>query len=92
MNRAYFAVFCPAKIYLGSRARGKDAAHERVRNLFKQSSNLDEQMIGHLLEELHIDRCRADYKGDIPDWESKVPQNLAKAQRIVELLGELSGV
>jgi uncharacterized protein (UPF0332 family) len=92
MNRAYFAVFCPAKTHLGSRARDKNADHEQVRNLFKQSLNLVEQSIGQLLTQLHADRCQADYKGAIPDWESKVPQSLAKAQRIVELLGELSGV
>ena len=85
ISRAYYAVFCRARNHLRDKERRtipRKDIHKYVREEFRSRPDQLRQQIGHDLNRLHIDRCKADYE----DTVGKVVQ---MAQMDLLLAGEV---
>jgi len=64
ISRAYYAVFCTARNHLRDKEGctiPRKGVHKYVHEQFKIGPDQLRQQIGHALNRLHIDRCKADY-------------------------------
>jgi len=84
ISRAYYGIFCIArnrKGYMGH------VGHLKVIDLYKDSTNQDEQNIGQILDELRRKRNKADYEENFRIDRLLAERVVGKAKHALTLMG-----
>lgn len=63
ISRAYYAAFCTARDFLGFTNHASNP-HKEVRETFKRDRDKTKKKIGNQLNQLHLSRIKADYRGE----------------------------
>ncbi len=86
ISRAYYGVFCIArnrKGYKGSNPKKGENLHWIVINAYKESTHVEEQKIGWILDKLRRSRNNADYEGDRPISKGVAERSVNEANQIL---------
>ncbi len=94
ISRAYYAVFLKARHHLRVKEKdtlipGGPAAHEYIKDKFKNSSSAVRQEIGEALKTLRIQRNRADYGDNFPALFNSTQLVLFSARDALDALDRL---
>jgi len=89
ISRAYYGVFCLARIKAGLEFdKNRAKIHQKVINYYKSSNKLKEKEVGQILDELRKDRNIADYEGIKYIDKERAERSILKANIVIEILKE----
>jgi uncharacterized protein (UPF0332 family) len=89
ISRAYYGAFICCRIYKELNNSRRNDIHRQVIESYKLSEIREELSIGHLLDNLRINRGAADYNGFFEPQKEQTIRDIESAKRIIEKLNEL---
>ncbi len=87
ISRAYYGAFCIARNKKGLKGYKKADVHKKVIKSYQDSSSINEQYVGKILDELRRGRNHADYDEDKEIKFELARRILLKAEEALKRLG-----